>query len=83
MGERIDTELAESGLGFAEFDFAEEEFGKRRGVLVVGDERSSDEREFGFEGGEEVEFGFIVELGCVEEDEERESARRFGEESAE
>lgn len=82
MRERIDSELGESGLGFAEFDFAEEEFGKRRGVVVVGDERSSDEREFGFEG-EEVELGFIVELGCVEEDEERESARRLGEESAE
>lgn len=82
MGEGIDTKLGESGLGFTEFDFAEEEFGQRRGVLIVGDERSGEEREFGFEGLE-VELRFVMELGCVKEDEERERARRFGKEAAE
>lgn len=73
MREGIDGELGESSLRFAKLDVAEEEFGKRRGIFVVGDERFGEEGKFGFELLE-VELGFVVELLGVEEDDERESA---------
>ena len=75
MGKGIDTKELEGRLGFAELDVAEEEF--RVGVVVVGDERRGDEGEF-FAEFAESEFGFVMKLGGVEEDEERVRARGFG-----
>ena len=73
MGKRVNAEFGERGLGLGELDNEEEE----KWVLVkrvVGEERGGEEREFGEEGFE-AEVGFGVEIGGVEEDEERERAR--------
>lgn len=72
MRKGVDPEEVEGRLGFAELDVAEEELGV--GVVVVGDERRGDEGEFLAEFAE-VEFGLVVELGGVKEDEERVRAR--------
>lgn len=69
MGESIDAEKAEALLGFSEFDVAEEELGPIGGVLVVGDEGGGDEVELAAEVLE-AEFGLVVEVEGVEEDEE-------------
>lgn len=50
MRQRVNTELGEGCLRFAEFDVAEEEFGKRGwGILVVDTEGFGKKEEFGFE----------------------------------
>lgn len=74
VGEGVDAEEVEGRLGFAELDVAEEELGI--GAVVVGDERGGDEGELVPEFPE-VELGFVVELGGVEEDDERVRARSF------
>lgn len=75
MGKGVDAEEVERRLRFAKLDVGEEELGV--GVVVVGDEGRGDEGEFLAELAE-VEFGFVVELGGVEEDEDRVRARDFG-----
>lgn len=75
MGQRINGEEGERGLGFLKFDFEEEELGVR-GWRVVGKVGFGEEREFRFEG-REGEFGFGVELLGVKEDEEGEGARSW------
>lgn len=50
--------------------------------MIVFEKRFRDELELGFERLE-LEFRFVVELGSVEEDEEREGARVVGENATE
>ncbi|KAA8520022.1 hypothetical protein F0562_014304 [Nyssa sinensis] len=75
--EGVDAELGEGGLGLLELELAEEEFGLRWGVLVIGDVGGGEDSELRPEFLE-AELGLVVELGGVEEDEERERAGRLG-----
>lgn len=75
MGEGIDAEEGEGGLGLLEFEVAEEELGGLR--WAVGEEGGREEIELGAEGLE-VEVGVGVEVGGVEEDEEGVGAGRGG-----
>lgn len=69
MREGIDAEEGEAGLGFLEFNVAEEELRLGGAVLVVGDESGGDEIELGAEVLE-AELALVVELNRIEEDEE-------------
>lgn len=77
VGERIDTELGETGLGLFELDVTEKDFGGGGSVLVVGDKGGGDQRELGMKALE-VELGFVMELNGVEEDEEKVGPGRCG-----
>lgn len=57
-----------------EFDVEEEEFGSIKGVFVVLNEGGCNNGELGFEGWE-LELVLVVEVGGVEEDDERKWAR--------
>ena len=84
VGERVDPELGETGLGLFELDVAEEKLGGGGRVLVIGDEGGCEEAEL-VEKALKVEFGLVMELSGVEEDEDRVGPGSFGgrEETAE
>lgn len=69
VGDGIDTEEEEGGLGVLEFDVGKEELGLGRKALIVGDEGRGEEAEFGAQRFE-VEIGVGVEMSGIEEDEE-------------